>query len=377
MIPQSVVPGMAMPSMVKSLSQSCASGVLICVAENCEKRLTFWHGRLTGAASNLIDDRMGEVIYRAGMISVDDFVETAAKVNQKTRFGEALVRSGVFNELNLWDALNLQFREVLMSLCFYSDLQVRFEDMSTPPRAEYLLQFDVAKLLTRAVAEVEVLTAFQNACKLRPILELDAFAQHLVINDFMRDLVGLIQKNPNYDDLLNKESRLSGIYTARALFDLYSRGVLKDTLLVHKKMMREETLALLANIVEQSNFMFAELRAAALADNVDTWAQTIAFVNQALQRALGVGVFVRPEEGFILENIARACVCQFQAREWVTSNPSSNRWLDVVANAIQDILYGAVLQIIFELQNRQFNSQNLARARSMVEKMRYQDMELL
>jgi hypothetical protein len=371
MISQSIIPGIAVPSLIKGLNRMQASGTLICRIDEHEKRLTFWHGRLTGASSTLIDDRMGEIIYRKGIISVDDFIEAAGKVNQKTRFGEALVRSGVFNPLNLWDALNLQASGIVSALCFYQDIHVTFEQMTNPPRAESILQFEMNNVLDEAILETEMVALFVKQCEEKPCLEVDPAGESLATNDFLKDLVGIIQRTVDFQTIVYKESRLSPIYTSRALFEAYACGILKDTLGLHNAILSKETLQLLRGVVEDANFMFTELRASALTDSVDSWNATIGFVNETLRRNLGSGVFVRPEEGFIFDNIARACVCQKKAGEWVTRFQSPSRWLDVVTNAIRDILYEAVLQIIFELQNRQANSPNLLQAKAIIDKMRY------
>jgi hypothetical protein len=373
MIAQGIVPGIAIPSMIKGLASNKSCGNLICRIENSEKKITFWHGRVTGAMSTLIDDRMGEVIYRKGVISVDDFVEAAGKVNHKMRFGEALVRSGVFNEQNLWDALNMQARDILASLCFYNEIHVEFVEQKNPPRGESLIQFEVDEILDDAATEASLVAMFKKHCESRPRLEIEANATSLANNDFLKDLLGLIQKNNEFDALVNKESRLSPIYTTRALFEMYAKGILKETLSLHKHVLREESLYLIKSVVENANFMFAELRAAAAAEEIEAWDTIIAFSNNSLQGSLGLGLFVKSEDGFIFENIVRACLCQTTAREWVTKFPSPNRWVDVVADAIHDILYGAVLQIMFGLQNRKADSQHFARAKAIVDKMRYPD----
>ncbi len=371
MIAESLVPGIAIPSIIKGLSRMRASGVLICQIENCEKRVTFWQGRVTGASSNLIDDRMGEIIYRCGIISIDNFVEAAAKVGNRTRFGEALIRSGVFNQLNLWDSLNLQSRGILASLCFYKDLKIYFEKQEYPPRSEFLLQFDVDNLLESASIEATAVGIFNALCEVKPRLEIDPAGVVLADNDFLKDLVGLVEKEGNFGALVNRESRLSPIYTIRALFELYSKGILKDTLGYSRHVVCQETINLLSGIVENVNFMFAELKASAISDAIETWETIVGYADMALRRNLGPGIFVHPEQGFLFENILRAFVCQNSAREWVTNYVSPNRWVDIVTDAIHDIMYGAVLQIIFELQNKKPNSQELERARVIVNKMRY------
>ncbi len=80
------------------------------------KKLFFRDGELVLAASDLIDDRLGEVSYRGGLITLDELTESATKVSRKMKFGQVLVRSKVFTDFQLWNALKEQIRQIVKSL---------------------------------------------------------------------------------------------------------------------------------------------------------------------------------------------------------------------------------------------------------------------
>ncbi|MBF0443399.1 MAG: DUF4388 domain-containing protein [Oligoflexales bacterium] len=92
------------------------SGVLNIDTSMGVKRLFFHRGEIVFAASNLIDDRLGEVIYREGMISLDQMTDSAVKVNRETKFGRVLLNCKVFSTWDLWEALKLQVMEIIRSI---------------------------------------------------------------------------------------------------------------------------------------------------------------------------------------------------------------------------------------------------------------------
>jgi hypothetical protein len=373
MIEAGVVSGSTFPSIVRSLGQGRASGTLVCANEVFEKKLSFWHGRVIGATSNLIDDRMGEVVYRRGGISLDNFMSAAGKVSQKMRFGEALIKSSVFSNLDLWDALNMQVEEILTSLCFYKLLQVRFEPSESFPKNEMSLQFDVNVVLERALADAERLEIFWKLCEAHPMLEIDATALEGADCDFLRDVCGFFEKTNDFHHIVHKESRLSPEYTVRALHEIYSRGVLLETLGYPRCFVSERSADLVGEIVEQANFMFAELRSCLDPKWEKDWTQIVKFANTALARKLGFGAFVDPKKGFNSPNILRACACARGVGRWAATSPSANCWLDVVPSFLSAILYSSVLVIIFEFQNRGIDSEELTRARALIDRMRSSD----
>ena len=80
-----------------------------------KKSVFFQGGEITHCSSNLLDDRLGDVVYRDGKLGLDLFCELAGKVSEKVRFGDLLIQNNVFTLVELWDALNSQSKAILQS----------------------------------------------------------------------------------------------------------------------------------------------------------------------------------------------------------------------------------------------------------------------
>jgi hypothetical protein len=375
MFQQGVIPGTAIPSVVKSLEVARVSGILSCAVPGSVKKIFFWHGRVTETRSSLIDDRMGEVIYRMGKLSLDQFLHAAGKVSSKIRFGEALIASGVFSPIDLWDALNSQAREILSSLCFYESIEISFEENTTPPKNELIVQFELDDVLNESLVEAGFLDLFLALAMASPRLVLEENHAELATSDFLRDMVGLVQGSEDFLQVVEKGSRLSPVYTIRALYELYKRGIIKDTFGFARGQVREGTVRMLGELVEDINFMFVELSSAAKSENIADWDAIVASARRALTRELGSGMFIHPEHGFVFENVLRACVCLPALRERMSFRGEEMRWLDLVFEKIHDILYGSILMIFFELYNRKINSSEFARAKATIDRMKYPNVD--
>lgn len=91
------------------------------------KRLFYKDGQIVFASSNVIDDRLGEVMYRSGMISLDQMTDSAVKVNRTTKFGKVLLLSRLLSSVQLWRALKLQVVEIVRSIFLVPGVKVLIE----------------------------------------------------------------------------------------------------------------------------------------------------------------------------------------------------------------------------------------------------------
>ena len=80
------------------------------------KRIFLSHGAVVFAGSNVIDDRLGEVLFRESHISLDDLTRSAASVTKVRKFGQVLVGNKVLTNVELWQALKLQVKQILRSV---------------------------------------------------------------------------------------------------------------------------------------------------------------------------------------------------------------------------------------------------------------------
>ena len=79
------------------------SGIVYIKINSSDKKLYIHKGQIVFASSTMIDDRLGEVIYRKGLITLDQMTEAAVKVTRKLKFGRVMIESNIFNSIDLWE----------------------------------------------------------------------------------------------------------------------------------------------------------------------------------------------------------------------------------------------------------------------------------
>ena len=210
-----------------SLVRSSWSGVITVDTGAGIKKIYLSHGHIVFAGSSLIDDRMGEVIYREAKISIDELTFAAAQVTKQQKFGQVLLANGVFTNFKLWEALKLQVLQILRS-CFLTDkLYFEFKAGTGLAPTEVLFLESSEDLigsifgfgcafrafLSRLRAETEVMTLVSN----------QQIPSQFQPGTFYGDLLEMIKAQPNLQELLNL-SKLTDHYTISALFYLSKRG---------------------------------------------------------------------------------------------------------------------------------------------------------
>jgi hypothetical protein len=366
---QGQIPGYAVHSVLREYIADEVTGQILCGVESgIVKTINLWRGRVTSASSLLIDDRLGEVIYRDGRLTLDAFVDAAGKVTKNLRFGDLLTKSGIFSPMDLYDCLGNQSKAILASLVFYSDVRIEFVPNKTVPKIELPITECLDELMLNALDELRFLRVFEQRARKSPELVLNVSALHLADNDFHRDVVQLIRETPDFNAVVDKTSRLSSRYTVRALFELYRRGVISDTWGFAQSFLSDETSTGLCQVVDEANFLFAELANAAQVEEIQDWDNIVFSAGSVLSREFGMGYYMS-SKAFVHTNILRSAVLRNTVRETAMTRFEAS-WPGTFVEYVRDALHHGLVFILFELFNRKFSSQEFARVRVLMEDIR-------
>lgn len=195
------------------------------------KKLFFKDGRLVFASSNLIDDRLGEVIYRAGMITLEQMTEAAVQVNRTTKFGKVLIDSQEFSSADLWDALKLQISSIFQSIFFTDFIYYQIESGAGMAPTTVIFDEPMETFIENAASFGQMVRSFIS--RLRPESEAKlvlSSASKIEQGTFYGDMVEMIQQSPRVKDIIAK-SKLTPLNTYAALLDLLNSRIIEVTAL--------------------------------------------------------------------------------------------------------------------------------------------------
>ncbi len=146
-----------LPELLRTMYVGRRSGVLHLVRGEEEQSLRFRGGHIVNAHTNIVADRLGEMLVRRGLLSVADLARaTEVVVREKRRLGEVLAELGLLDANGLEDAIALHVHEMLARLFAWPDGLYAFKDEAEEPSSsEVTLKLSTGELILEAVRAVK------------------------------------------------------------------------------------------------------------------------------------------------------------------------------------------------------------------------------
>ncbi len=172
------------PEVLVLINSSLRTGELVLQSDVARKVLSFVDGECVAVQTNVPDDRLGEVMWRQGIISLDQLMIAASQLDTGKRLGRLLIDNGFIGTPQLYQGLRAQVREVFLSVfhfrsgmfCFLGHEPKLFTPVSLEGSTESLIfdgvrQLDEFQKLRRTFGsfdtEVQAVTPLPGGVKLR------------------------------------------------------------------------------------------------------------------------------------------------------------------------------------------------------------------
>lgn len=151
----------ALWDLIGLIGQSNWQGELAVQVEDVRRELFFERGNVIGANSNAERERLGQVLYRYGVLSEEQVKAVAAAVTPALRFGEAAVRLGLLNKEDLFSHIGKQCEEIVYAVMLVPKGEFYFREQLEAPRLGYRLALPVTHLLMEGVRRMDETECFR------------------------------------------------------------------------------------------------------------------------------------------------------------------------------------------------------------------------
>ncbi len=145
-----------LPAILQILQQAKVSGMLTVRRENVEKSIHFKSGQIIFATSADVQDRLGEVLVKAGFLSRENLARALALFQSSghtKKIGAILVENKFVSPKDLFAGLKMQVKEIIYSLFLWDDAEYRFEERLAPDVIE--LQLDLGELISEIITRIK------------------------------------------------------------------------------------------------------------------------------------------------------------------------------------------------------------------------------
>jgi hypothetical protein len=159
MPPHDIHPGklqdVALADLLRNLLSSKATGILTLQHNGQEKSIYLKDGNIVFASSNLLEDRLGNILVHAGKLTQEQ-AEAVLKLRGAThkKFGAIIVELGFLTPKELFDGLKLQVKEIIYSLFRWEDGAYRFMAGELPSQTIPLI-LDPIQLISEIIIRLK------------------------------------------------------------------------------------------------------------------------------------------------------------------------------------------------------------------------------
>jgi curved DNA-binding protein CbpA len=232
-----------LPDILLDLQRSEKDGILEIKYGSISKRIYIKNGDMVFATSNKEEDRMGEVLLRAGKISVDQHYQSfeAMKKTGK-RQGTVLVELGYLKPEDLIWAVKHQVEEIILSLFQWDNGEFVFIEGPLLSEEVITLKLSAANLIYRRIKKINTLTHIKNAMPPMDVIlyystdQMNLF-QNINLDKTDKDVLALINGKRNIQEILSI-SPVDNFSTIKTLYALLNTRIIE---LKEKEFTEEET----------------------------------------------------------------------------------------------------------------------------------------
>ena len=138
------------------LQRNEKTGILEVKDGNICKKIYIKNGDITFAASNLEEDRLGEVLIKAGRLTLEQYSHSF-DVMKKTgkRHGSVLVELGYLKPKEVFLAVTNQVEEIILSLFQWKEGRFEFKEGPLPSEEVITLKLSAANLIYRGCKRMD------------------------------------------------------------------------------------------------------------------------------------------------------------------------------------------------------------------------------
>lgn len=140
---------------LESLLANKSTGTLNLQNQTQVKSIYLKNGAIIFASSNLQEDRLGEMLLKSKMISLEQYQVSVELIkNTGRRQGTVLVEEGFLNPKELFEGLKFQVKEIFASLFLWDEAEYTFLEGELSKQV-IPLQLDIEELISEAVQQVQ------------------------------------------------------------------------------------------------------------------------------------------------------------------------------------------------------------------------------
>jgi hypothetical protein len=153
---EGIVSSTTVPGLVYSILRERETGVLTLTGESTEKSVYIQSGRPVFATSNDRDDRLGQVFFKAGAITLENLLSVVERSrSERKRLGTVLVEMGLIQPGELVSGVLSQVRNIISSLFGWTRGRYRYVSGPLPTDEVITLRLSAGNMILEGIRSIQ------------------------------------------------------------------------------------------------------------------------------------------------------------------------------------------------------------------------------
>lgn len=215
------------------LNRSRATGTLSVTTPRFTKNAYLKGGNVIFASSTFEDDRLGEMLVKAGKISIEQYDKSVELLRTTgKRQGAILVELGYITPKDLFWGVKYQVKEIVQSLFQLEDGAYEFNENNIPPEEVITLKISMENLIYESVEKISNWTRIRKEMPdLSAVFVLNedptSIFRGIDLNAQSRAVLSLVDGRKTAGRLI-EESRMNSFEVMKTLYVLWSIGFIAE-----------------------------------------------------------------------------------------------------------------------------------------------------
>ncbi len=228
------VKDIALVKILMSLNRSRKTGTLSLTTRSFTKKIYFSGGDVVFASSTFEDDRLGEMLLKAGKITVEQYDKSVEvlKASKGKRQGAILVELGYLVPKDLFWGVKYQVREIVQSMFLVEEGDYAFHEGEFPTQEVITLKNSVGNLIYSGVNKIVNLTRIRSEMPhTDSVLKLSAdplsLFQDIELSQQDKKILSLVDGKKSIKQIVDS-SWMGSFEAMKVLYVLWAIGMLEE-----------------------------------------------------------------------------------------------------------------------------------------------------
>jgi len=218
-----------LPDVLEFLRVTRRTGVLAFKKEALKKNLYIKDGNVIFANSNVLEERLGDLLLQWGRISKDAYDRSVSMLGSKKRQGRILVELGALTPKQLWEGVQDQIRQIVYSLFNWETGIFYFAEGELPSKENITADVSISELIVQGIRKIQEPALLFSKFPSREVIlaRMDyGIKERVKLERFERYVLELIDGQKTIDEIC-RESEIGDAETFKVMYMLLSIGYIK------------------------------------------------------------------------------------------------------------------------------------------------------